>query len=300
MSATVILPARDEEECIGAVVQEIRRYFDGEVIVVDNGSTDRTVERATAAGARVVSEPVAGYGRACQAGAGAADSEVLVYMDADGSDCPEDIPALLRAIDRGASLALGVRKGPRVEPGSIAPAARFGNWFSGVLIGLATGRRLHDLSPLKAIRSDLLAAIDPQELTYGWTVEVLVTSADRGETIMEVSAGYRHRAGGQSKVSGDLRASVKAGYRILFVMGRFMLKRMTPVGAGALAGGAVGLIGLAAFTVWLLIGAPAGRDVLVAPWLLAWPLLLVTTLLGSGVGRLFVRTDKSAVPGKAL
>ncbi|MGB4862154.1 MAG: glycosyltransferase [Tepidiformaceae bacterium] len=239
MNAVLILPARDEAECIGQVIREARSYFDGEIIVADNNSSDATVAAATAAGARVVSEPVPGYGRACMAGVAATPQcDVYVFMDADGSDCPEDIPALLAALEAGADLALGVRKGERVAAGSLARAARFGNWLSGILIGAWSGRRLHDLSPLKAITRNALNEIDPQERTYGWTVELLAVAASKKFTIIEIETGYRPRIGGESKVSGNLSASIKAGYRILFVLGRVAVKQLKPPSIGASAGGA--------------------------------------------------------------
>ena len=144
MKIAVIIPARDEAETIGDVVRFVRSVVDGDVFVVDNGSADGTSEIAVTAGARVVRESVAGYGKACMSGvAAAADADVFVFMDGDGSDRPEDIKPLLQEIDRGADIALAVRRGDAVAPGSIAPAARFGNWLSGWLIALLWGRRLH-------------------------------------------------------------------------------------------------------------------------------------------------------------
>lgn len=281
MNAVLILPARDEAECIGAVVTEARQYFAGEIIVVDNGSRDATAERAAEAGARVVAEPTAGYGRSCMAGVLAAgDADVLVFMDADGSDCPEDIPALLAAITGGADVALGVRSGPRVIPGSIAPAARFGNWLSGSLIGAWSGRRLKDLSPLKAITREALEEIRPGEMTYGWTVELLAVAASKKMTIVEVTTGYRERMGGRSKVSGTLSGSFRAGYRILFVLGRVFVKSVSRRTIGASAGLVLSLLALAGYTAWLMTQGPSSRDVLLSSWLLAWPLSLAGMALG--------------------
>ena len=227
MNAALIIPARDEADCIGELVAEARRWFAGPIIVADNGSRDATAELAASAGALVAHEPVAGYGRACFAGIAAAPPEcdVLVFMDGDGSDRPQDIPALLAAIEAGAELALGVRRGPGVERGSIAPAARFGNSLSGVLIWLAWRQRPHDLSPLKAIRREALDRLALQEQTYGWTVEMLAKAARAKMRMVEVAVGYRHRRGGRSKVSGDLRASAKAGYRILATIWRVARNR---------------------------------------------------------------------------
>ena len=282
MNAVLVLPARNEEECIEQVIAEVRQSFAGDVIVVDNGSTDRTAERAQAAGARVVREPVPGYGRACMAGIRAAPwADAYVFMDADGSDCPEDIPELLAALDAGAGLALAVRRGPRVVPGSIAPAARFGNWLSGALIGLGTGRRLHDLSPLKAVTREAIEDIAPTEMTYGWTVELLAMAASKKVPIAEVETGYRNRLGGQSKVSRTVSGSVRAGYRILFVLGRAGLRQAGPRLIGGTAGGVLALAGLGGYTWWLIEGAPSSRDVFVSAWLLAWPLVLAGAAIGA-------------------
>lgn len=285
MNAALILPARNEMECIEAVISEARRYFAGRVIVVDNGSTDATARNASNAGADVVSAPEPGYGRACMKGVAAAGlADVLVFMDADGSDCPGDIPAMLEAMDRGADVVLAVRRGRRVESGAIAPAARFGNWLSCSLIGMFTGRRPGDLSPLKAVRRSALETIAPVEETYGWTVELLAMAAARKLVFAEVETGYRHRAGGQSKVSGTVSGSLKAGYRILAVLGRVGMRQMSSRMKGGIAGAAVGLFALLAFSAWLLSDPAAGKESLAAAWLVAWPVMLLAISGGAAVG----------------
>ncbi|MEP6872384.1 MAG: glycosyltransferase family 2 protein [Anaerolineaceae bacterium] len=283
MKVTLVMPARNEAETIAGVIAEVREYFEGVVIVVDNGSTDSTAQLARDAGALVALEPRAGYGRACEAGiaAAATDTSLFVFMDADGSDCPGDIPALLLAIDEGADLALGERKGAGVEKGSIAPVARFGNRLSGLLIDAIWGRRIHDLSPLKAVRADALRKLDMQQQTYGWTVEMLAKAARDGLHIVEVEVGYRHRAGGQSKVSGNLGASIKAGYRILRTIGWVAASSFRRPSAPVLMGGASGLALLAVLSAWLWVQAPSSSGVLVATWLVAWPVLLLT--VGAGI-----------------
>ncbi len=287
MKAALILPARNEMECIAGVIAEARQYFSGRIIVVDNGSADETALRASQAGAEVIAAPVPGYGRALMAGvAAASDADVLVFMDADGSDCPVDIPAMLSELERGADLALAVRCGPRVEPGSVAPAARFGNWLSCALIGLFTGHRPGDLSPLKAIRRSALEMISPREETYGWTVELLAVAAARKLTIAEVETGYRHRVGGQSKVSGTLSGSAKAGYRILRVLGNVGMKEMSPRARGSIVGAAMGILAVCAFSVWLLSDPTAGNKALASAWLLAWPVVLIAMGVGAAAGQM--------------
>lgn len=298
MNVTLIMPARNEAETIRKVIGEVRQHFDGTVIVVDNGSTDATAEWAREAGAQTVWEPRAGYGRACEAGIAGAPSgtEVFVFMDADGSDRPEDIPALLAAIHSGADLALGVRKGAGVEKGSIAPAARFGNFLSGMLIGTIWGTRVHDLSPLKAVTANALASLDLRQKTYGWTVEMLAKAARDELIIAEVEVGYRHRAGGESKVSGNLGGSLKAGYRILRTIAAVAVPGFTRPSAPVLAGGLVGLALLLLFSVWLWVQAPSSSGVLVAAWLLAWPVLLLTVGVGIVLAAVSARKRTTTEP----
>ena len=287
MKIAVIIPARDEAETIGDVVRSVRSVVDGDVFVVDNGSADGTSEIAVTAGARVVRESVAGYGKACMSGvAAAADADVFVFMDGDGSDRPEDIKPLLQAIERGADIALAVRRGDAVAPGSIAPAARFGNWLSGWLIALLWGRRLRDLSPLKAVRAEALKSIAPRETTYGWTVELLASAVAMKLTVVEVDAGYRHRAGGESKVSGQLGASMRAGTRILATIARTWWRRPSLVRTSTLAGAFAGLAFVGVFSVWLAASAPASFGVSAAAILISWPAVLFGAAAGAAAGAL--------------
>jgi glycosyltransferase involved in cell wall biosynthesis len=213
-----IIPALNEEASIAHVVAEIPRDLVGQVIVVDNGSTDRTAEAAEAAGARVVREERRGYGHACAAGAAAAGDafDVLVFMDGDGSDDPVQMRALLDPIigDR-ADLVLGSRVLGPAARGALLPHQRLGNGLTTALVRLLYGRRLTDLPPFKAIRRPVLVGLGMREMTYGWTVEMIVKCARRNHRIVEIPVAARPRIGGQSKVSGTVRGTLLAAYYLL-------------------------------------------------------------------------------------
>jgi glycosyltransferase involved in cell wall biosynthesis len=214
---SAIIPCLDEETAIGKVVNAVLARDVSEVVVVDGGSRDRTVERATEAGARVIIELRRGYGRAIQAGIAAvrSDADILVFLDGDGSDPAEFIPALVSPIAAGRAIfVLGSRvRGPR-EPGSLAPQQLLAGHVGGLLLRLVYGARFTDLSPFRAIRSDALKGLGMKEETFGWNLEMLMRVAAARLPALEIAVGQRRRIGGVSKVSGNFIAGLKAAWSI--------------------------------------------------------------------------------------
>jgi glycosyltransferase involved in cell wall biosynthesis len=224
---SIIIPALNEAESIGRVVAEMPWDLIAECIVVDNGSKDDTAEIARAAGARVVTSP-RGYGAACLAGSNAArsDSEVLVYMDGDGSDVIAGLSDLLRPIERGeADFVIGSRMRGKREPGSMLASQVFAGRFVGLLLRVFLGAKYTDMGPFRAIRRTSLEKLQMSELTYGWNLEMQIKTVKRKLRIVEIPVDYRKRIGGESKVSGDFKASMKAAVRILEVLLRVGLSR---------------------------------------------------------------------------
>jgi glycosyltransferase involved in cell wall biosynthesis len=230
-SVSIIIPTLNEAESIGHVVSEMPWNLIAECIVVDNGSTDSTAAIAQASGARVITSP-RGYGAACLAGSNAAlaTSEVLVYMDGDGSDIVADLPRLLAPIqDNQADFVIGSRLRGTREPGSMLPSQVFAGRLVGLLLRLFLGVRYTDMGPFRAIRRSSLEALHMSELTYGWNLEMQIKAAKHNLRIVEIPVDYRKRIGGESKVSGNLSASMKAAVRILEVLLRVGLSRKSAV-----------------------------------------------------------------------
>lgn len=215
-----VIPALDEERAIGAVVREAPAFLT-EIIVVDNGSRDATAAIAAQAGARVVSEPRRGYGRACKAGIAAAlPCDIILFMDADGADDPDGAAAVVAPVAAGrADLVIGSRMTGAAEPGALTAPQRWGNGLACALIRLFWGVRFTDLGPCRAITAAALARLGMDDEAYGWTVEMQARAAKFGLTCAEVPVSYRRRVG-RSKISGTLRGVVRAGATILYVVFR--------------------------------------------------------------------------------
>ncbi len=215
----LIIPARNEAETIGEVVRSIPRAIIDKIIVVDNGSTDGTADVASQAGAQVVTEPVAGYGRACRAGANAAreaGADVLVFIDGDGSDCPEFMPQVVNPVVSGEyDFVLGSRIRGHRERGSMNSSQLLAAHAAGWLLHRAYGVRFTDMSPFRTIRATLLQELGMREETYGWNLEMQMLAAQRGARILEVSVDHRNRRGGKSKVSGSFTGTIRAAVRIM-------------------------------------------------------------------------------------
>ncbi len=223
----VIIPAFNEEASIGKVISDIPRAFVQEIIVCDNGSTDSTALKATQSGASVVSEPRSGYGWACLKGMEYVDSwdrkpDIVVFLDGDYADYPDEIPDVVRPIvEEGYDMVIGSRPLGHPQPGSLTPPQIFGNWLATSLIKLFYGYKFTDLGPFRAIKYDKLCELQMEDKTYGWTVEMQVKAARLGFTTTEVPVQYRPRIG-QSKVSGTIKGTFLAGYKILWTIFKYL------------------------------------------------------------------------------
>jgi glycosyltransferase involved in cell wall biosynthesis len=222
MRVSLIIPALNEEESLGHLLAEVPFDILHQVIVVDNGSADNTAKVARSGGALVIDEPRRGYGYACSSGVTAAEGEVVVFMDGDGSFVPPELTELLTPLEEGkADLVLGSRWLKIPEKDVMPVHQRFGNHLFVWLLRRRFGLTLTDLGPFRAIRRELLLELEMEEYTYGWPLEMIIKTARRGLSIVELPVTYRPRFAGQSKVGGTLRGSLLSGYRYFSVMVRY-------------------------------------------------------------------------------
>ena len=232
-TVAVIVPALNEEGNVPDLIAEIRAVADSgalpadvkTICIVDNGSTDSTASVAAAAGARVVSEPTPGYGRACFAGVNACDDvDILVFMDGDRSEIPAEMPLVLAPLLAGeADLVVGSRVRGHAEPGALSPQQIAGNRIATLVLGALFQIRVTDLGPYRAIRRNDLLALNMTEMTYGWPTEMIARAAHDGLRFQEVPISCRRRATGVSKVSGNFKASARTGWRVFHTI--FAVKR---------------------------------------------------------------------------
>lgn len=223
-----IIPALDEEESLPGLLAELPDWLD-QVVVVDNGSRDATAARAVASGATLVREARRGYGAACLAGIAAVpEADILVFLDADGSDRPAEMADLIAPVVAGRVLLnIGSRTLGDLEPGALTPTQRFGNALACGLIRLFWRARFSDLGPYRAIERRALETLAMADRDFGWTVEMQVKAARLAVPWSEVPVAYRRRRQGKSKISGTLTGSVKAGAKILAVIAGEAVKDWT-------------------------------------------------------------------------
>ena len=224
----VIIPAFNEETSVGKVIDAIPKDIVNEVIVVNNGSNDNTFEVAKSHGATVLTEEKRGYGNACLKGIEYIRSlkdptRVLVFLDADYSDHPEELPKLIQPIlEEDYQMVIGSRTLGEKEVGSITPQQIFGNWLATKLLRLFYGVKFTDLGPFRAIRWDSLQQLQMVDRNYGWTVEMQIKAAQKKLKCKEVPVSYRQRIG-QSKVSGTVKGTIMAGYKILWLLFKYAI-----------------------------------------------------------------------------
>lgn len=241
LQTAVIIPARNEEKSLGLVLGDLPKV--GKVFVVDNGSTDMTSQIAQQNGAFIVGEEVPGYGRACRAGIHAlrrynrkvkskpdatATRHSIVYvafLDADYSDHPELLPKLIEPLASGtADFVLGLRLLGKREKGAMPMQSIWGNRLACFLIKCIWGARYTDLGPFHALRLDALNQLNMKDTNFGWTVEMQVKASQLGLRVIEIPVPYRRRIG-QSKISGTISGTIRAGYKILFTIAKYAISR---------------------------------------------------------------------------
>ena len=221
---SIIIPAFNEEQSIGKVIGDIPHDLVNHVIVVNNASTDKTVEEAEKAGAIVLTENRKGYGWACLKGiehSRSLNTDIVVFLDGDYSDHPEEMPNLLAPIfEHDMDMVIGSRVLGKREKGSLTPQQVFGNWLATRLIRLFYRARFTDLGPFRAIKSSSLEELKMVDKTYGWTIEMQIKAAKKKMSFCEVAVNYKRRIG-VSKVSGTVKGTILAGIKIIFAVFKY-------------------------------------------------------------------------------
>jgi len=226
MRTVTLIPAMDEEKSIAKVLRDIPRDLVQEIFVVDNGSRDRTAEIAAQSGATVISEPRAGYGQACLTGMAALAAnppDIVVFVDGDYSDRPAEMSRIVAPITDGDyDFVIGSRVLGEREPGALAPHARWGNWLATTMLRFLYDARFTDLGPFRAIRYSTLMSLGMRDLDYGWTAEMQAKAARAQVRSTEVPVSY-HRRIGTSKITGTVKGTVLAGWKIITTILKYRL-----------------------------------------------------------------------------
>ena len=228
----VVIPAYNEESSLPSVLRDLPRPPVRRIVVADNNSTDRTADRARAEGAEVVPAPRQGYGSACLAGLAhvreSGPPDIIVFIDGDYSDHPEELPSVIAPIVEGrADMVIGSRVLGEREPGALLPQARAGNVVACLLIRLLYRHRYTDLGPFRAIRWTALESLSMQDPDFGWTAEMQVKALRHGLRVVDVPVRYRKRVG-VSKITGTLKGTILAGYKILWTVFRYSFAKRSP------------------------------------------------------------------------
>jgi glycosyltransferase involved in cell wall biosynthesis len=228
-SIAFIIPALNEEAALPPMLDGLRPALDAAAcadagpVVVDNGSRDATASMARKHGTRVVSEPRRGYGQACLAGIAAlsGDTQIVVFLDADGSDDTEDLVRLLTPVREGeADMVLGSRTAAAREYGAFTPQQAFGNWLATGLMRVFFGARYTDLGPFRVIRCEAVERLKMQDTNFGWTIEMQIKAHRAGLRVLEIPVNYRKRIAGESKISGNFVGTIRAGWKILWTIAK--------------------------------------------------------------------------------
>ncbi|MCZ4318845.1 glycosyltransferase family 2 protein [Aequorivita viscosa] len=227
----VIIPAYNEEDSIGKVIAEIPDIV-SEIIVVNNNSTDNTANAAELAGATVLFEPKAGYGNACLKGMEYVASfneqqypDIIVFLDGDYSDYPSELTKIVAPIiEDDIDFVVGARVKKLRETGSMTFPQRFGNGLATKLMTLIFNSKFTDLGPFRAIKYEKLLALNMEDKTYGWTVEMQLKALKKNYSYVEVPVNYRNRIG-VSKVSGTVKGAIFAGVKILSWIFKYSFKK---------------------------------------------------------------------------